>query len=131
MAACAVPTGAVVTPGPAAKRYSAGWGTRGPEPPPPGPWANFGGWGWPRRFLCLGGRVHGEGISQVRLVDALGRIVEDIVDEGMALILRNAPLDMPPESSCAMLVAHFFLANPGHRNRAGDPGRTSGTRCDV
>ena len=69
-------------------------GRGGPEPEPRGPWANFGGWGWPQ-FLCLGGRVHGEGVSKVRLIDAAGRTVEDTVDDGIALLLGKAPVEMP------------------------------------
>jgi len=64
------------------------------EPQARGPWANFGGWGWPR-FLCLGGRVHGEGVSKVRLIDAAGRTVEDTVEDGLALLVFNAPVEMP------------------------------------
>src|SRR5215813_5663135 len=66
-------------------------GRRGPEPQPRGPWANFGGWGWPR-FLCLGGRVHGEGVSKVRLIDGAGRTIEDTIDDGIALLLINGPV---------------------------------------
>lgn len=69
-------------------------GGRGHEPRTRGPWANFGGWGWPR-FLCLGGRVYGEGVAQVRLVDARGRTVDDSVDEGSALLLSNDPVQTP------------------------------------
>ena len=58
------------------------------------PWANFGGWGWPR-FLCVGGWVYGEGVAQVRLIDARGQIVEDSVDDGIALLLSNERIDMP------------------------------------
>lgn len=40
-------------------------------------------------FLCLGGRVHGEGVSQVRPIDAGGLAVEDSVDDGIAPLLSN------------------------------------------
>lgn len=71
-------------------------GRGGPEPQPRGPWANFGGWGWPR-FLCLGGRVHGEVVSKIRLTDAAGRTVQDTVENGIALLLINASVEMPCE----------------------------------
>src|SRR5438309_2263802 len=51
-------------------------GGGGRERQPRGPWANFGGWGWPR-FLCLGGRVYGQSVAQVRLIDTVGRTAED------------------------------------------------------
>ena len=59
-----------------------------------GPWANFGGWGGPKH-LCLGGRVHGEGVRRVRLIDARGLVVEDSVDDGIALLLCSEPVKVP------------------------------------
>jgi hypothetical protein len=85
----------------ASRRAGADWsadggagGGGGTEPQVHEPWANFGGWGWPR-FLCLGGRVHGEGVVRVRLTDADGRVVEDDVANGVALLLSNQPVQMP------------------------------------
>ena len=85
----------------AVRQSDGGWnadggagGGGGAEPQATQPWANFGGWGWPR-FLCLGGSVHGEGVARVRLIDAGGRVVEDDVDNGVALLVSNDPVQMP------------------------------------
>lgn len=75
-------------------RAAGGAGGSGHGPRSRTPWANFGGWGWPR-FLCLGGPVYGEDVTQVRLIDARGRTVEDSVDAGIALLLSNEPVEMP------------------------------------
>jgi hypothetical protein len=85
----------------ASRTAGAGWtadggagGGGGSGPEVVEPWANFGGWGWPR-FLSLGGRVHGERVSRVRLTDSNRRVVEDDVSNGMALLLSNQPVQMP------------------------------------
>jgi len=58
------------------------------------PWANFGGWGWPR-FMCIGGTVHGP-VHHVRLVDARGVVVdEDTVDDRVALMMTDEPVQQP------------------------------------
>jgi len=85
--------GAVQQPDGTWKAEGAGGGG-GHEPQARGPWANFAGWGWPR-FICLGGRVHGEGVRKVRLIDAAGRSIQDRVDDGIALLLSNNPVEMP------------------------------------
>lgn len=112
--------------------WKAGGGSGGivsPEPQPRGPWANFGGWGWPR-FLCLGGRVHGEGIAQVRLIDAVGRTIEDSVDDGIALLLSNEPVEMPcrielRDNGGAVVAIQVWPPEPGSGGRpAADPTRT-------
>lgn len=76
------------------KVNSGAGGSKAGEPRGAEPWANFGGWGWPR-FIALGGRVHGAGVAHVRLVDANGRSVEDDVSEGIALLLLNERVTMP------------------------------------
>jgi len=86
-----------------------------------GPWANFGGWGWPR-FLCVGGWVYGESVAQVRLIDARGQIVEDSVDDGIALLLSNEPIDMPcrielRDVSGAVLAVQGWPPEPSCRPR--------------
>lgn len=58
------------------------------------PWANFGGWGWPC-FLALGGWVHGHQVAGVRLIDAGGKVVEDSVDQGVALLWNGEAMEMP------------------------------------
>ena len=98
----------------------AGSGGEG-EPEVREPWANFGGWGWPR-FLCLGGRVHGEGVKSVRLIDAGGRIVEDDVANGIALLLSNQPVEMPCrlellDREGAVLRVQAWPPQPGSRPR--------------
>ncbi len=69
-------------------------GGGGPELRRAEPWANFGGWGWPR-FLCLGGRVHGDRVRTVRLTDAEGLTVEDTVENGYAVLLVPEPVRLP------------------------------------
>jgi hypothetical protein len=66
----------------------------GPELRRAEPWANFGGWGWPR-FLCLGGRVHGDRVRTVRLTDAEGFTVEDTVKNGYSMLLVPKPVKQP------------------------------------
>jgi hypothetical protein len=58
------------------------------------PWANFGGWGWPQ-FLCVGGRVYGESLATVRVIDAAGVIVEDGLENGIALLVHDGPIALP------------------------------------
>jgi hypothetical protein len=112
----------------ASRKAAAGWtadggagGGGGTEPQVRGPWANFGGWGWPR-FLCLGGRVHGEGVARVRLTDADGRVIEDDVANGVALLLSKQPVQMPcrmelldPEGE--VLRTQAWPPEPGSRPR--------------
>ena len=64
--------------------------SRDGHPPRPEPWANLGGWG-NQRFLCAGGRVHGDGVSLIRLVGADGQAIEDIVAQGYALLIGDLP----------------------------------------
>lgn len=71
-----------------------GAGGSGGEPDRTEPWANFGGWGWPR-YACIGGRVHGP-VREVRLVDAQGTVAdEDTVDGGVALLMSDEPVEQP------------------------------------
>lgn len=98
-----------------------GAGGSGREPERRSPWANFGGWGWPR-FLCLGGRVHGEGVARVRLVDARGHLVEDQVEKRFALLLSNDAVEMPCriellDSAGTVLATQPWP--PAHANRTG------------
>ncbi len=69
-------------------------GGGGPGPRREGPSANFGGWGWPR-FLCLGGRVHGDRVRTVRLTDAEGLSVEDTVENGYSVLMVLEPVKLP------------------------------------
>jgi len=58
------------------------------------PWASLGGWRWSGRW-CLGGRVHGEQVRAVRLTDAAGSTVEDVVEGGYALLIAPEPARRP------------------------------------
>jgi hypothetical protein len=96
-------------------------GGGGHEPEHRGPWANFGGWGWPR-FLCLGGRVYGEGVADIQLVDAKGRATEDHVAGGIALLLSNDPVEMPcrielRDSEGAVVATQTWPPQAGERLR--------------
>ena len=100
-------------------KAAGGAGGGGSELQSHGPWANFGGWGWPR-FLCLGGRVYGEGVAQVRLIDAVGKTIEDGVDDGIALLLSNDPVEMPcrielRDAAGAVLAIQAWPPEPGSR----------------
>lgn len=64
------------------------------EPPSTAPWANFGGWRDGRSFRA-GGRVHGQEVRSVRMVDATGRAIDDTVDDGIALLMHAGPFDQP------------------------------------
>jgi hypothetical protein len=113
--------GAVQQPDGIWKAAGGAGGGGGREPQSRGPWANFGGWGWPR-FLCLGGRVYGEGVAQVRLIDAVGRTIEDRVDDGIALLLSNDPVEMPcrielRDPGGAVLAIQAWPPEPGSRPR--------------
>lgn len=84
----------------AISRNGPGWeaqgaaGGSGREPDRAEPWANFGGWGWPR-FMCIGGTVHGP-VCRVRLVDARGVVLaEDTVDDRVALLMTEEPVQQP------------------------------------
>jgi len=69
--------------------FSGGAGGAGEgEPARSQPWANLGGWG-NRKFLCAGGRVHGDGVSRVRLVNPEGLSIEDQVEHGIALLIGD------------------------------------------
>lgn len=58
------------------------------------PWANFGAWSSNRRF-CAGGRVHGEAVRRVRMLDAAGQAIADTVDGGIALLTRPGHFEPP------------------------------------
>ena len=83
------------------------------------PWAHFGGRGWPR-FLCLGGRVYGEGVTLVRVIDARGRVLEDNVDGAIALPPSNDRLRCHAGLNSATPLAVCMLSRswpPEHRAR--------------
>lgn len=75
-------------------RVRGGAGGSGREPVGRSPWINFGGWGGPR-FLALAGTVHGDDIYRVVVADTAGHDAQDVVDEGVALLLVNTPVEMP------------------------------------
>lgn len=75
-------------------KIQGGSGGSGRHPERPGPWANLGGWGWPR-FLVLAGRVYGDDVHLVRVAAAGGEVAEDVVAEGVALLLIDAPAQPP------------------------------------
>ena len=53
------------------------------------PWANLGGWG-NSDFFCAGGRVHGDGVAEIRLVASDGQVVVDHLDQlGIALLIGD------------------------------------------
>lgn len=65
-------------------------GSKYGHPQKPMPWANLGGWG-NKRFLCAGGRVHGDRVSMIRLVGTDGRAVDDHVENAYALLMGDLP----------------------------------------
>jgi hypothetical protein len=75
--------------------------------------ASLGGWGW-SGFLCLGGRVHGEQARVVRLADAAGSAVEDVVEGGSALSIAPRP---------ARRALRVELLDAGARSWPPSPGR--------
>jgi hypothetical protein len=71
------------------------WGLENPTGQELEPFANFAG-GWGPDGCWAGGRVHGEAVHHVRMVDASGEnTVEDTVDDGVALLLLDAPCVSP------------------------------------
>lgn len=101
-----------------------GAGGSGREPDRAEPWANFGGWGFPR-FLCLGGTVHGP-VSRVRLVDAGGVVVdEDSVDERVALLMTDEPGRQPSAIELYGTGGRLLRSQPW------PPGRAVRTAMDV
>src|SRR3984893_778053 len=84
-------------------RDASGWevkgiaGGGGGDPPRDQPWINFCGWGWPRSFRG-GGWVIGNGsraAARVRLHFRRGPMLEDTVDDGVALLIADARVDVP------------------------------------
>jgi hypothetical protein len=71
-----------------------GGGSRSGEPGSPAPWANFAVV-WDQRLFMAGGRVHGVGVSRVRVVSASGGAGEDSVDDGIALVMADGPFPRP------------------------------------
>jgi len=76
-------------------KASGGWGGSDTgHPQRPLPWVNLGGSGNDSSF-CAGGRVHGEGVDRVRLTSPDGRTIEDQIQNGVALLLGDAPFGVP------------------------------------
>ena len=75
-------------------RVRGGGGGSGQSPVRPEPWINLAGWGWPSA-LALAGTLHGEGVARVRVIDRAGRVTEDLVEEGIVLLLATQRTEPP------------------------------------
>lgn len=84
------------------------------------PWANLGAW-WDDRRFCAGGRVHGDAVRLLRLVDAAGRTVEDTVDEGIALVMHMGPFEQPWSVELYAADDTLLRRHPFHGGRPAAP----------
>lgn len=84
------------------------------------PWANLGAW-WDDRRFCAGGRVHGDAVRRLRLVDAAGRTVEDTVDEGIALVMHMGPFEQPWSVELYAADDTLLRRHPFHGGRPAAP----------
>ena len=74
-------------------RSRGGAGSSGEEPARDRPWANLGGWGWPR-FLCAGGWVQGP-VHKITMRDRKGTLIEDTLENGIAMLMTTSRFELP------------------------------------
>jgi len=85
------------------------------------PWVNLAG-GWSRNFLWAGGRVLDDGLDvvRVRLISENGIVLEDTVQDGLALFISDRWVERPLQvelydRSEKLLGTHQALKTPEHQ----------------
>jgi hypothetical protein len=99
------------------------------------PWLNLCGWGWPQ-LLRAGGRVVGagaDGAASVRLTLGDGRVLEDGLEDGVALLVADGPDATPRlveilDPDGALLSRHPAFGGRPRQRDDGDRLRPPGQR---
>lgn len=79
----------------------------------PGPWVSLGGWwGGPDQRCYAGGRVYGDRITAVRVIDTDGRAMSDAPIDGITLLISEPGFTTPTSIELYDEKGHRVAAQP-------------------